>query len=84
MKGVKEKSNSCTCYGCIKKSSCKYINCVLKKECKTSFCLYEKLKQGTYECNVCFCKFRTFEFLKKHRKKTNYWKKVNNTMNKYE
>ena len=78
MKGVTEKSNSCTCYGCIKRSSCKCSNCVLNKDYKTSFCLYENNKQATYECNVCFSKFRTFEYLKKHRKKTNHWKKTSN------
>ena len=70
MKVVQEKSKLCTCYGCIQKSSCKCSNCVLKKPCKKTFCVFKK--QSTYECSVCYSKFRTLEYLKNHRKKTNH------------
>ena len=66
MNGVKEKINSCTCYGCIKKSSCKCSNCVLKKDCKTSFRLYKTTnKQHT---NVMFA-FPNLEIL-------NIWRNI--------
>ena len=74
MKVVKEEINPCNCYGCLKKSTCQCINCGLAKQCKISFCMFDKLKQVTFECNICFCKFRTLDYLKKHRKKANHWK----------
>ena len=74
MKVVKEDIKPCTCYGCLKKSTCQCINCGLAKQCKISFCMFDKLKQVTFECNICFCKFRTLDYLKKHRKKANHWK----------
>ena len=73
MKVVKEEITPCKCYGCLKKSTCQCINCGLHKQCKISFCMYEKLNQCTFECNICFCKFRTLDYLKKHRKKANHW-----------
>ena len=73
MKVVKEEINPCTCYGCLKKSTCQCINCGLAKQCKISFCMFDKLKQVNFECNICFCKFRTLDYLKKHRKKSNHW-----------
>jgi hypothetical protein len=74
MKVVKEEINPCNCYGCLKKSTCQCINCGLAKQCKISFCMFDKLKQVNFECNICFCKFRTLDYLKKHRKKANHWK----------
>ena len=74
MKVVKEDIKPCTCYGCLKKSTCQCINCGLAKQCKISFCMFDKLKQVNFECNICFCKFRTLDYLKKHRKKANHWK----------
>ena len=74
MKVLKEEINQCKCYGCMKKSTCQCINCGLKKKCKISFCMLEKLNQKTFECNICFTEFRTLDYLKKHRKKSNHWK----------
>ena len=74
MKVVQEDIKPCTCYGCLKKSTCQCINCGLAKQCKISFCMFDKLKQVNFECNICFCKFRTLDYLKKHRKKANHWK----------
>jgi hypothetical protein len=71
---TEEGNTSCHCYGCVKRKLCKCTNCILSIECKISFCLFTK-KQTTFECNVCFSKFRTFNYLNKHRKKTNHWKK---------
>ena len=72
MKVLKEEITPCNCYGCLKKSTCQCINCGLKKMCKISFCMKEKLNQYTFECNICFSKFRTLDYLKKHRKKSNH------------
>ena len=77
---TEERNNSCKCYGCIKRALCKCTNCILSIECKTSFCLLTK-KQKTFECNVCFSKFRTFNYLNKHRTRTNHWKKSQLTDN---
>ena len=68
MKVLKEEITPCNCYGCLKKSTCQCINCGLNKQCKISFCMKEKLNQYTFECNICFSKFRTLDYLKKHRK----------------
>ena len=73
MKVLKEEITPCNCYGCLKKSTCQCINCGLHKQCKISFCMKEKLNQYTFECNICFSKFRTLDYLKKHRKKSNHW-----------
>ena len=37
--------------------------------------------QKTFECNICFSKFRTFNYLNKHRNRTNHWKKSQLTDN---
>ena len=64
---------NCKCYGCIKKLSCKCSNCQVKKTCKTSFCIFVSVI--SYQCNICFTQFRSFDFLKKHRIKANHFKK---------
>ena len=74
MKVLKEEINQCKCYGCMKKSNCQCINCGLKKKCKITFCMKEQVNQKTFECNICFTEFRTLDYLKKHRKKSNHWK----------
>ena len=68
---TEEKTDECKCYGCTKRLLCKCRDCILSIDCKLSFCLF-KNTQKTFECKVCFSKFRTYDYLLNHRKRTNH------------
>lgn len=76
MKDIQEEKKPCNCYGCKKKSLCNCSNCIIKKNCKTTFCVFELYQKKPFECNICFSKFRTSDYLKQHIIKTKHWQKT--------